>query len=135
MSLQPEKPISLTDDVPGGETVEKRHEFEDDATLEQIWARNYIGHEFDLRYKFRLERQGGRTESLIDHLGKRFLTGDDDIHDPSIRVEVDRGDTLVIQAENDDPDHLYHANARVHVDHEHGLIGVLRNLPFVGGEA
>lgn len=113
-------PIQLFDDVPGGESVSVEHEFQEPATVERVWARNYINQGFDLRYKFLIERDSGRVESLFEHLGKEFLAGDDDRHDHDLREGVEAGDTLKIIANNNEPDHLYHANTHVTVDYEGG---------------
>ncbi|WP_115863374.1 hypothetical protein [Halorussus litoreus] len=137
--------LSLFEDVPALDpdaeddeqnVVEASMEMEQDGTIEQIWARNYIGHDFDLRYQF-LVKHDGNERSLIDHLGKEFLTGDDDTHDPDLREEVQEGDEIIIRVENTETEYLYHANAAVSVDYEAGLMGfietVLDALPF-GGE-
>lgn len=113
-------PIQLFDDVPGGDSVSVEHDFQEPATVERIWARNYVGHEFDLQYQFLIERNTGRTDSLIDHLGKQFLAGDDDRHDHDLREPVEAGDTLKIVATNEEPQYLYHANAHVTVEYEGG---------------
>lgn len=120
--------VSLFDDVPGGGSVEQRHTIPQDGTIERVRLRNYIGHEFDLRYKVLVESKDGRERSVFTHLGKRFITGDDDPHDLDVREEVEQGEHLIIRAENDDPDHLYHANAKVSLDYEKGIMGLISGL-------
>lgn len=143
--MERKEPIHLFEDVPAqnpdsdddGHIVEKRHTVEQDATIEGLWARNYIGHEFDLQYQFEI-RHDGRTRNLLTHIGKEFVTGDDDTHDPPIREPVSEGDEIIIRATNTTAEYLYHANAWVAIDYEEGLIGkiesVLDILPFVGEE-
>lgn len=113
-------PIQLFDDVPGGETAHESHKFDHDGTIERLWARNYIGHEFDLRYRFEVESKDGRTRSLINHLSKSFITGDDDEHEYNLREPVEAGETVHIYAENTEPEYLYHANTYLSVDYENG---------------
>jgi hypothetical protein len=126
--MEPKKVITLFDDVPGGESVRSEYEIPEDGVLESGWFRNYRGHEFDLRYSVYVRDQQGRRRSPLVQLGKEYLTGDDDIHDLDLRWPVSDGDTLVIEADNNEPEYLYHANARVSIDYEGGLIGAVRNL-------
>lgn len=131
--MEKREPISLFDDVPAGETVEKTHKLEQSGTIEKVWLRNYIGHGFDLRYDVKV-KHNGRWRSLFEHLGKKFITGDDDTHNFDLREEVEKGDIIKIVAENNEQQHLYHANARVIVDYEGGLLGgLLDRLPSMLG--
>mgnify|MGYP000748229633 CR=1 FL=1 len=143
--MQGKEPISLFEDVPAlnpgsddeKNIVEERREIPEDGTIEHIWARNYIGHDFDLRYDFAV-RHNGNERSLLNHQGKEFLTGDDDEHDIPLREEVQEGDEIIIRAWNEETEYLYHANARVSIDYEAGLMGFIEDsldeLPFVGGD-
>lgn len=123
--MEPKRNISLFDDVPTETTVSESYEFPTDATIESLWARNYIGHDFDLRYRAYVEDNRGRNRSLVEHLGKEFLAGDDDEHDLELREEVKAGETLHLEAENVETEYLYHANMRVAVDYEGGLLGTI----------
>jgi hypothetical protein len=141
--MERREPITLFDDVPAldPESDEDNHvvvetrQFPQDGTIERVWARNYIGHDFDLRYRFRIKNREGRKRNLFRHLGEEFITGDDDERNFDLREPVEAGETLIIEAENDQSDYLYHANCEVVVDYEGGVVGALRAAidDFLGG--
>lgn len=115
-------PISVIDDVAGGQREEYRHEFERDGHLVHARLRNYVGHEFDVRYYARVEPvDGSAPVNVFRHLGREYITGNNDVYELDFRREVATGDELVVEVENADPDRLYHASAVFEVDYEHGL--------------
>lgn len=128
--------VSLYDDVPALDTssdsddniVVEKYEMPTDGTIEKAWLRNYIGHDFDLRYDIKIKTKEGRERSLFGHLGKEFITGDDDVHEFDLREELEAGDEIILTAENTETQYLYHANVRVSIDYEKGLIGALGRL-------
>lgn len=118
--------------------IEKRREFPQDGTVEQVWLRNYLGHDFDLRYQVKI-LHNGNERSVFTHLDRKFITGDDDERTFDLREEVQEGDELIIRAWNEEPEFRYHANATVSVDYEAGLMGfietVIDSLSFFGGDS
>jgi len=144
--MERKEPISLFEQVPALDPeaddeqnmIEKRRELPQDGTIENIWLRNYVGHGFDLRYDVVVNHEGNER-SLVTHLGKEFITGDDDTRDIDLREEVREGDEIIIRAWNEETEHVYHANASVSVDYEAGLMGFIETvldaldfLPFGG---
>lgn len=125
-------PISVIDDVPGGATEQYRHTFERAGHITAARLRNYVGHEFDLRYTAWVEPvDGSAPVDLFTPLGKEWISGNNDVYEVDVRREVDVGDELVVEVENADPDRLYHASVVVEVDYEHSLFE--RVSGFLGG--
>lgn len=138
--MDPKEPIWLYDEVTADSQIKEKHTFRQDATITGLWARNYIGHGFDLRYYFHIEDEEGKTRNLISHLGNQFISGDGDNHNPTVRHEVKEGETLIIKAVNttgqgSSDSYLYHANAYVEVDKEGDTINSLASkiAAFLGG--
>jgi hypothetical protein len=129
--MQPKEPVWLYGDVAAGNTVRKEHTFNQDSTITDLWARNYIGHGFDLQYHYKIKDSEGKTRNLIQHLDKEFVSGDGDIHDPTIRQEVKEGETLIVEVVNNTSEYAYHYNTYVVVDKEGNTIDSLANR--IGG--
>ncbi|WP_158055968.1 hypothetical protein [Halorussus halophilus] len=137
--------VNLFEDVPAydpesdddAHIVEETREIKQDGTIENVWLRNYIGHDFDLRYQV-LIKHDKDERSLFHHLGKEFITGEDDTRNIELREEVQKGDELIVRAENVETDYLYHANASVTIDYQRGLMGLIEEIadsvPFIGGD-
>ena len=127
--MQPKQPISVIDDVPGGTTETYRHTFDDDAEIEGGRVRFYPSQELDLRVEIEHipENGDGTPVSLIEHLGKEFLAGDDDVIPLDVRREVAKGDELVIRVENNETEWTYDAQIQLNIDREGGIIARLRN--------
>lgn len=113
-------PISVIDDIPGGTTEKYRKTFDRPGTIESLRLRNYVGHEFDLRYRPYLLTADGSRINLIKSLGREFVAGNNDIFEVDVRTSFQQDDELVIEVENNDPNRIYHANAIVSVDYAGG---------------
>lgn len=114
------KPISVIDDVPPSTTEEYTHVFQQAGTVEHIRFRNYVGHEFDLRYRAYLDKKDGQRIDLIRSLGQAFVSGNNDVYELDVREAFDKDDELVVTAENADAERTYHASAVVEVDYAGG---------------
>lgn len=115
--MRTKTPITAVGTVSPSSTESHTHTFNTDATLEGLWCSTYTGHEFDVQYTFELTREAtGRTENLLEPLGKEFISGNGENHDMDIRHKVSQGDELTVHIENEDPDYTYHYQARIEWD-------------------
>lgn len=126
--MEKREPITFFKTVNPGETVHESRELPDDGTIEDIWLRNYVGHDFDLRYTVEVESRNGRRRNVFEYLGKDFITGEDDKHTFDVREEVEAGETIHIKAENNTDQYVYHANGKISVDYAGGIAGILKSL-------
>lgn len=127
--MQPKQPISVIDDVPGDESETYRHTFDGDAVIEGGRVRFYPSQELDLRVEIEhIPDSDGTPVSVIEHLGREYLAGDDDVIPLDLRREVEQGDELVITVENNEPEWTYDAHIQLNIDREGSVLSRLASL-------
>jgi hypothetical protein len=135
--MNPKEPIWLYGDIPANSSVTEKHEFRQDVTLTELWARNYIGHGFDVQYHYSVKDKEGKKRNLFTHLDKEFLAGDDDRHNPTIRKEIKKNETLIVKVVNNSSNYAYHYNTYVVADKEGNTLDNLANriASYFGGDS
>lgn len=108
-----------------GSSETKTHEFKRPATIVGAVVGTEVGQEFALRNYAHLIRDGGRT-NLWQSLDKEFLAGNGRDYDFQLRLEVTKGDKLILKTENDSQNGWnYHHSMLIRVDYETSLAGRL----------
>lgn len=113
--------IPFIGEVSPGETLRVEHEFRGETTISGIDASTYLGQEFTLEYRYYVRtREGQRVNLLAQQGGSDYLAGNDNDYSVSVRHEVERGDTLVVELRNTSDQtatsRTWHYSTLVHTD-------------------
>lgn len=113
--------VTVIDDVPGGESETYEFNFPARGVITGINVATHVGQQYDLQYRFLLDREGTEDMvNLLEPVGKAFLGGNGEEYDLAVRHDVDKGDTLRVELDNEESEWSYTANARIPVDyHDH----------------
>jgi hypothetical protein len=106
---------AVSPDTSGYEGVE----MERDGTVESVSVRIYQGAENTLRLRVLRVRDGSQIQIVQLH-GKDWIDGDDDVYRWDVSEPVEQGDEVVVQFDNNDPDHPHNYRVNVDVDHSGG---------------
>lgn len=120
-----QRPLTFINTFPPGASKTYRHTFEQSGVIKGVRARFYDGQEFSLSATARLKRREGRSKNLWRAEGTEELAGNADEYDLDTRIEFDRGDELVIEAENLDATYEYTLNIVVDVDDDGSTVSQL----------
>lgn len=138
MSAEAEDPkdgFTLGEQVGANSSSEVVAEIPENATIERLSLRIYGGPEHDLNIvpTRRTSGQGGKRDyPLVRMFGQDHIDGEDDRFVWNISRAVEKGEKVVMKAENTDPNNPHHYRANLDVDYRGGLggwlIGALRRL-------
>lgn len=116
--MDDQRPISFVGTTAANDSTEQKHEFEAPGTITAATVITHSGQEYALRNYAYLLRGGSRT-SLWETLDEDYLAGDGEDYETSLRFEFEKGDELLLRAENTSS-YDYHHNMLISVDYETG---------------
>lgn len=130
--MNDEQPISFVGKTASDSTTERVEEFEHSGVLTRLKAVTHQGQQYALRQYAYLIRDGGRVP-IWQSLDQEYLAGNGQVYELPIRFEFQKGDKLVLKAENvNTSGNTYHHNMTVNIDYETSSIeriaGALRGV-------
>lgn len=123
------RPVTFADQVPASSTQKITYDVPKDATIEHAQVRIYQGAELDLQLQIYIDQgeDEGSTD-VIRTVGKDYIDGDDDDYPFDLSMPIERGDTLVLEATNNDGSNAY--DYRVNMEFERAG-GAMRPLAML----
>lgn len=116
--MNDETQITLQGTTNSDAQTERVYKFESPGVIKGALVGTEIGQEYALQNYAFLVRDGTKT-NLWTSLDKKFLAANGRDYNLDMRYEFDKGDELILRAENHNQDgHQYHHSMLIDVDYE-----------------
>jgi hypothetical protein len=126
--MEKSEPITMVGVTESDSTTRNEVDFDRSGTITGAKVVTHKGQQYALKSFVRLISSGAET-TLWRSLDSRYLAGNGQVFDIQTRLPFDKGDTLVIEAQNDNQDGFdYHHNIMVRIDYDEQLGGLLGGL-------
>ena len=118
--MNDERPISFVGTTAANDSTEEVYQFEQPGVITGAEIVTHTGQEYALRNYAQVIRDGTRT-TLWEALGEQYLAGDGEDFSLSLRFEFQKGDKLVLKAENASSQYDYHHNMTLSIDYAESI--------------